>query len=152
MLTLRKARPADCRPATELCLRSKAVWGYDAEFMAQCRAELSLTPDILEHDDVRVAESAGRILGIAQVSRDGDDAYLEKLFVDPDAMGRGAGRALFEWARSTARDHGASRLIVEADPEAAAFYRRMGAVDAGSAPSASIPGRLLPRLVLTLSA
>ena len=151
MLTLRKARPEDCRPATDLCLRSKAVWGYDADFMERCRAELSLTPDILNRDDAQVAECDGRMLGVAQVSRHGDDAYLEKLFVDPDALGRGVGRALFEWARSTARDRGASRLVIEADPGAAAFYRQVGAIDAGSAPSASIPGRLLPRLVLPLS-
>ena len=151
VLTFRDARPEDCPSATDLCLRSKAVWGYSTEFREQCRAELCLSPDMLERDDTQVAEYRGRILGVAQVSGDGDEAYLEKLFVDPDAMGRGVGRALFEWARTVACKRGASTLIIEADPEAAPFYRRLGAVDAGIAPSLSIPGRSLPRLVLPLA-
>lgn len=151
VLTLREPRTEDCRAASDLCLRSKAVWGYDPDFLERCRAELSLTPEILERDETQIAEADGRMLGVAQVSCDGGEAYLEKLFVDPGAMGRGVGRALFEWARSTARDRGASCLIIEADPEAAPFYRKVGAVDAGSAPSGSIPGRVLPRLVLSLS-
>jgi hypothetical protein len=36
--------------------------------------------------------------------------------------------------------------MVDADPYAAAFYRRCGAIDVGLVPSGSIPGRFLPRL------
>jgi hypothetical protein len=45
---------------------------------------------------------------------------------------------------------GADRLLIEADLEAAPFYRRMGAHDYGLAPSGSIPGRMLPKLVKEL--
>jgi len=41
-------------------------------------------------------------------------------------------------------------MVIESDPGAAPFYRRMGAVDDGVATSASIPGRTIPRLKLTL--
>jgi len=41
-------------------------------------------------------------------------------------------------------------MQIESDPGAVAFYRRMGAVDDGVARSASIPGRLIPRLKLAL--
>jgi hypothetical protein len=47
---------------------------------------------------------------------------------------------------------GARRVFIEADPDAAPFYRRMGARDAGLAPSGSIAGRMLPRLVFELCA
>ena len=33
MLTLRTPGPDEAAALTELCLRSKAVWGYDAQFM-----------------------------------------------------------------------------------------------------------------------
>jgi hypothetical protein len=33
---------------------------------------------------------------------------------------------------------------------AAPFYRRMGAYDVGQAPSGSVPGRMLPKLVMNL--
>ena len=38
----------------------------------------------------------------------------------------------------------AGRLTILADPNAAAFYERAGAVRIGEAPSDSVPGRLLP--------
>lgn len=44
------------------------------------------------------------------------------------------------------------QLTVDADPDAAPFYRRMGARDDGQAASGSIPGRLLPRLVFDVDA
>ena len=44
MLHLRPARPDEADLLTELCLRSKAVWGYDDAFMRACRAELTLSP------------------------------------------------------------------------------------------------------------
>lgn len=136
---------------SDLCLRSKAVWGYDEEFMNACRKELSLTPHELETTHVAVAEQDGRILGVAQIKVCAGDAELLKLFVEPEALRKGTGRALFGWAANISRRMGARRLIIEADPGAVPFYRKMGARDAGKARSSSIPGRLLPRLTLNVS-
>ena len=90
------------------------------------------------------------MLGVAQVRMSGRDADLQKLFVDPAALRGGVGKALFDWAIDAAREMGASRMIIEADPDAAPFYRRLGARDAGLAPSGSIAGRKLPRLTVEL--
>lgn len=133
---------------SELCLRSKAVWGYDADFMAACRAELTLRPDDLLSSQIAVAERAGTIAGVAQVRLIGEEADLVKLFVEPGVLRGGIGKMLLAWAVDAARNMGAVRLIIEADPDAAPFYRSLGARDAGLAPSGSIAGRMLPRLVL----
>jgi hypothetical protein len=45
---------------------------------------------------------------------------------------------------------GADRMVIEADPDAAPFYRRIGAKDCGLVPSGSIPGRMLPKLLKAL--
>jgi GNAT superfamily N-acetyltransferase len=150
MINLRAPRIDELDSLTALCMRSKAVWGYDQAFMDRCRAELTLTPDDLRETEMQVAENDGVVVAIAQVSIDGANADLEKLFVEPNLLRSGAGRALFEWAAAVARTRGATRLTIEADPDAAAFYRRMGARDDGVAPSGSIPGRMLPRLKLDL--
>jgi GNAT superfamily N-acetyltransferase len=134
----------------ELCLRSKAVWGYDADFMTACRAELAFQPSDLSSSRIAIAEQAGTILGVAQVRMTGSDADLLKLFIEPSALRGGIGRMLFAWATDVARDMGARRLTIEADPDAAPFYRRLGARDAGLAPSGSIAGRMLPKLVFEL--
>jgi N-acetylglutamate synthase-like GNAT family acetyltransferase len=137
---------------TELCLRSKALWGYDNEFMQACRGELTLTASTMRSSSswFQVAEIDGHVIGVAQVTVKGELAKLDKVFVEPTRLRSGAGKALFEWAANVARRAGTLTMVVEADPNAAGFYRRMGAIDDGTEPSGSIGGRLLPKLQLRL--
>ena len=81
-------------------MRSKAFRGYDAAFMEACRQELALTADGLANTEVAVADLGGQAVGLVQVAVADDVAVLAKLFVSPDAMGSGAGRSPFAWARS----------------------------------------------------
>ncbi len=148
---LRGALPGEAAILTELCLRSKAVWGYDAAFMAACRAELTVTARDFEGSQIQVAVQDGRIIAMVQLARHGRIADIDKLFVDPAALRSGAGRALFTWCAETARAAGAVALTVVADPDAAGFYRRMGMQDDGTEPSGSIPGRMLPKLHMALT-
>lgn len=150
MLALRPARLEEGSALTELCLRSKAIWGYDDAFMRACRKELTVTPTTLMAFQVQVAELDGRLAGVAEVKSGGETAQLEKLFVEPTMLRTGVGRKLLDWAKATARAAGATTLVIEADPRAAEFYRRMGSVDDGLVPSGSIPGRLIPKLNLRL--
>jgi GNAT superfamily N-acetyltransferase len=131
---------------SDLCFRSKAVWGHDGTFMEACRHELSFAPPDLEQTRIAVAEEDGRILGVVQVKISALDADLLKLFIEPEALRNGTGSALFAWAAAISKEMGATRMVIEADPDAVPFYRKMGARDAGQAPSGSIPGRMLPRL------
>ena len=150
MLQLRPARPDEAEILTELCLQSKAVWGYDDAFMRACRAELTLTAKDCATPLIQVAADGNAVAGVVQVTIDGEAADLAKLFIAPGTLRAGIGRQLFDWAVTTARRHGALWMTIDADPGAAEFYRRMGAVDDGTAPSGSIPGRVLPRLKLRL--
>jgi GNAT superfamily N-acetyltransferase len=147
---LRPARADEANLLTELCLRSKAVWGYDAAFMRACRAELTLRADHFATSSLQVAVEGDELIGVAQVVVEGDNADLARLFIEPSALRGGVGRKLFAWAVREARERGARWMWIEADPDAAPFYRRMGAEDDGMAPSGSIPGRVLPRLKLRL--
>ena len=144
MLTLRPPKPDEAPALTALCLRSKAVWGYDKTFMDACRNELTLAPAELRSSYVQVAEIDGQLIGIVQVSLRGKVAELSKLFVEPSRLGAGTGRVLFEWATAAARKVGATTLVIESDPSVAGFYQRMGVVNDGTAPSGSIPGRFIP--------
>ena len=150
MIQLRDARQDELPSLGELCLRSKAVWGYDDAFMTACQNELTLRPDELQSTHLQVAERDSTVVGLAQVKVTDTDADLLKLFVEPALLRSGVGRLLFEWATARARGLGAVRMIIEADPDAAPFYERMGARYAGFAPSQSIPGRMLPRMQMEL--
>ena len=149
-IAIRCAALQELQALSALCLRSKAVWGYDAAFLDACRDELTLLPEALASTQIAVAVVDTGLAGVAQTQMVRSEAHLLKLFIDPALLGRGIGRSLFGWASERARALAATRLVIEADPDAAPFYRRMGARDAGVAPSGSIAGRILPRLVLEL--
>ncbi|HET8727461.1 MAG TPA: GNAT family N-acetyltransferase [Alphaproteobacteria bacterium] len=149
---IRPARPEEAAALSDLCFRSKAHWGYDAAFMARCRAALAVSGEAIAAGRVFVAEGPkGRALGILKLGIEREDAAIDLLFVEPAAMGLGIGRALWLHAVALARAAGCRRLTVLSDPYAAAFYQAMGATDGGVAPSDSIPGRTLPVLVMDLT-
>jgi GNAT superfamily N-acetyltransferase len=145
MITIRTAQPGEAAALTALCMRSKAHWGYDDAFMKMSAASLAVSEDDVAAGCVLVAvDDAGRAVGIATVLPEGETSNLDAMFVDPPAIGSGAGRALFEAAVALARRQGARRMTILADPNAAPFYERMGARHLRNAPSDAIPGRTLP--------
>jgi GNAT superfamily N-acetyltransferase len=145
MPTIRGARAGEAGLLTALCLRSKAHWGYDAAFMALCVPSLTMDEGSIAEGRVLVADDEqGRVIGAVSVGRDGCDAELALMFVEPDSMGSGAGRQLFEAAAALACKLGYRRMTILADVNAAPFYERMGARFLRNEPSDAIPGRLLP--------
>ncbi len=150
-MELRPARPDEAAMLSALALRSKGHWGYDEEFLAACRDELTIPPDEVEARRTTVAELDGGVVGMYTIDGDPPVAELGQMFVDPDHIGRGVGRVLWTHAVGRARAEGIHTLTIDADPFAEAFYLAMGATRTGSVPSGSIPGRVLPRLTFPTS-
>ena len=145
-MTIRRARPDEADALTALATRAKAHWGYDAEFMARVIDAMTISAaDIEAHQVWLLEDASGRVVGFHRVIP-GDPAEVEDMWVEPDAMGHGHGRRLFEHAVAIARSLGASALELDADPNAAGFYERMGMERIGETPSTLIPGRALPRM------
>jgi hypothetical protein len=78
-LTIRAPTIDELPGLSDLCFRSKAVWGYDEKFMDACRGELSFEPRDLELTPIAVAEHHGKPIGVAQVKIVDDEADLLKL-------------------------------------------------------------------------
>jgi GNAT superfamily N-acetyltransferase len=144
---IRPARAREAAMLSELAMRSKAHWGYSPAFMDACRAELTYSAAEIE-DTCRtfaVAEHSGEPIGFYALGKISmAEVELEALFVEPDHIGTGAGRALMRHAMAEAARRGAGILVIQGDPNAAAFYEAIGAVRVGARESASIPGRMLP--------
>jgi GNAT superfamily N-acetyltransferase len=150
-IRVRPARQDEAEALSALCLRSKAHWGYDAVFLAQCVDSLRVATAAIRSGNVFVAAGDNdRPLAVCELAIDDAAADLAKLFVDPSAIGHGIGRRLFAHAVQRARAAGCREMTILSDPNAAAFYAAMGATFARMAPSDSVPGRVLPlyRLVL----
>ncbi len=143
-MRLRQAVAGEEEALSELVMRSKAHWGYDAAFLEACREELRVTPEEIAGGQVTVAED-DRVLGMSIL--DLEAAELVSLFVDPEAIGTGVGRALLDAARERAAAAGVAELTIESDPFAEPFYLLHGARRVGERVSRST-GRALPLLVL----
>ena len=145
-MEIRKAKTEERASINALILRSKAHWGYDDAFMDACRDELSMDAERLLSDNFRVLQHHGKVVGTVELAVEGPKAHLHKLFIDPDLIGSGAGRILYEWALARARSFNATAMLIDADPDACGFYEYMGARVIGQVPSGSIEGRFLPLL------
>ena len=151
-ITLRPAEPAEAEVLSALAMESKAHWGYDAAFMEMCRDELRVTAKVIAAQTVVVASAGSEIAGYYSYEPDGrNGAEVTALFVRPDRMGRGIGSRLAADMRRRAGRSGLRTLAVDSDPYARKFYERQGFRYVGGAPSGSIPGRTLPRLVCALA-
>jgi GNAT superfamily N-acetyltransferase len=150
MVLIRTAIAGELEALSALCLRSKAHWGYDADFMARCVPVMTLTPERIEGRH-RVAEADGRPAGFALLAplKDGR-VDLDLFFIEPAYIGSGVGRVLFASTVELARALGFTTLEIVADPNAEGFYSRLGAVRVGVAESEVDPGRQLPLLELAL--
>lgn len=153
-MIIRPARGGEAEALTALCRRAKAHWGYDAQFMARSAAALTVSRALIESGRVLVAEDAGGgLLGLASLEPLEDNVWdLLHMFVEPKAIGTGAGRTLFASIAALARAQGATKLSILSDPNAEGFYLRLGARRVGEAPSDSIADRMLPLLEYDLSA
>ena len=149
-VAIRPARPEEHEDISALALRSKGHWGYSAEFLESCRAELTYGVADCGSGRMWVAEIEGKVIGFCLLQGEPPSGELTALFVDPSAIGTGCGKLLLRHVLREAAERGFTRVHLDADPEAAPFYLHFGAVRLGSTPSGSIPGRLLPHLEFRL--
>lgn len=149
MTAIRPARADEAPELSALVMRSKSYWGYDAAFMERARSELTVTPDKVVR--TWVADVGGAPAGIVTLGERGARVEIDLLFVEPEMIGSGVGRALWDHAVTVARDEGAGKVFVQSDPNAEAFYLRMGARKVGASPSPST-GRMLTVLEMPIAA
>jgi GNAT superfamily N-acetyltransferase len=143
-LLIRPVLPDECEVLSELAQASKAHWGYDEEFLKNCRDELRVTPEKIARFRMRVAQAGREIAGFSAASYHDGAADVEEFFVAPRYIGTGIGHRLMQDMLDHARRHGVHHVRVEADPNATGFYESEGFNICGEAPSGSIAGRKLP--------
>ena len=134
-MVIRNAVSNDAKYLSSLAVRSKAHWGYSAEFMEACVEELSVSRATIENSDFHyvVAVFNEGIIGFYSLEGlYGAALAFRALFVAPCHIGTGGGKFLIESAKSHAANLGACKLNVHGDPNAEKFYRAAGGVPTGS--------------------
>jgi GNAT superfamily N-acetyltransferase len=149
---VRPGRVDETAALTELAIRSKGYWGYDSQFLSNCREELTISPDFVESGSVFVLEERGIAVGFYSLAgQTRTRVELAHLFVEPSKIGGGKGTALFSHAVETARRAGFQKMIINSDPFAEEFYKAKGARRFGEVASPAHEGRMLPVLLFDLS-
>ena len=146
--TFRTAGAEDATILGQVAVAAKSHWGYPPEWIELWRRDLEPTPEDIERDHFVLCEQESEVLGFVSISnRAGEPPELEGLWVRPEWMRRGIGRALLLKTVDWCRDQGIGELMIISDPNARPFYEAQGAVLVGSRPSVPFP-RDLPVLRL----
>jgi GNAT superfamily N-acetyltransferase len=146
-----RATAEDAATLTLIAHAAKRHWGYPETWIAAWRETLTMGPEFITANVAYVAVEDGRAIGFYVLTNEPDGPHLDHLWILPSSMGRGIGRALFEHAAAEANRLGFHSMKIEADPNAEAFYKRMGAVRVGTATSETCGERReLPLLELLL--
>jgi len=151
-IQIRRATPDEAETLTSIAHAAKRHWQYPEKWIRQWQGDLTISPEFIADNEVYVAIIGGRIAGCCALVVSDSPAELEHMWIDPQQMGAGVGRALFEHARQRAKELGLAELELSADPHAEGFYQRMGAHRIGEI-SAEMDGqpRVLPRMKIDLS-
>jgi GNAT superfamily N-acetyltransferase len=140
-----KANPENHAELTQIARASKGYWGYPEAWISAWSDQLRIYPETIEKDHVYQALVNGETAGFYVLSSQEERLLLDHLWIKPEYIGQGIGRVLFEHALRQAAGLGARQIEIEADPNALAFYLKMGAYQIGVRPSNF--GRELPLLI-----
>lgn len=126
--TIRPAHLDEVDTLNALTGRSCLHWGYEPAFLDWEPEAITVTQELVTGSPVTfVLEEESRVVGYYLLTGTPPTLHLDKLFVDADRIGTGRGKRLWRHAVATARALGAAELVFAADPNAAPFYRAMGA-------------------------
>ena len=142
-----RARPEDAATLTNIALDAKRYWGYPENWIRHWESDLTITPEFIRDNHVYVDEADGEIRGFYALCVVGNKADLEHMWVRPALIGTGIGKELFLDAMERAAKLNVNAVEIASDPNAAGFYKRMGATQIGEIDS-PIEGqpRKLPHL------
>jgi hypothetical protein len=142
-VSARPARPDEGGALTELSLRAKGHWGYDAGFLELARPNLTIDADTIRSARIYVVERDGATIGFYGLLGKPPKGRLEWMFLEPEAIGYGYGRWMWSDAMQAAKAAGFTELLIESDRFAEPFYSAMGATRIGATAS-PVDGAPLP--------
>jgi GNAT superfamily N-acetyltransferase len=152
MISVKRAIPEQASILTNIALCAKRYWGYPERWIEIWTPQLTITPEFIAAAEVWVAEVSEEPVGFYALTFSDERAALEHFWIQPENMGHGIGRRLFEHALSRSRGKNCAVLEIESDPNAQGFYERMGASEVGER-VAKVDGqpRILPVMEVNLS-
>lgn len=126
MITIRRVLLEEADRLSQIALAAKRHWGYPERWIEIWTPQLTYDTDYFVQNESWVAEMDHGPVAFYTLLEKDDTAWLENLWVMPELIGKGIGKELFLHAVDLARRRGSTLLQLEADPNAAGFYEKMG--------------------------
>jgi GNAT superfamily N-acetyltransferase len=150
---IRRAVAESAEELSALVMSAKACWGYARDQLDAWRLSLEVSAESVSSRPTFVGELEGVVAGFYSLVPSADAWELDNLWVLPQFMRRGVGRALLVHAAQIAAEGGATSIVIDSDPNAESFYVKCGAkrVGAVAAPIVGQLNRIRPQLVLAVT-
>src|SRR3979409_2170260 len=101
-ILIRRALPVEAAALTEIAHAAKRHWGYPENWIEHWKDDLTITPEFISDNEVYVAVAGKEIMGCCALVYGDSLAELEHMWIRPDHIGTGVGRALFVYLKERA--------------------------------------------------
>ena len=142
MYSFRKAIEEDIQAINIISIQSKAYWGYPDAWLERWKDDLTISKPEINELEILIIQKDNVPIGFSALFEDEQNYEIRHLWLKPDYIGKGLGKQLLhETIKEIVRKE--KPIFVEADPNAEAFYERMGFKTIGFVESYP-KGRFLP--------
>src|SRR5437867_2594456 len=93
-IEIRRADSSEAEQLTAIAHAAKGHWGYPEKWIEQWQIDLTITPEFIADNEVFVAIVNDSIAGCCALVVTGALAEIEHMWINPEHMGSGVGRAL----------------------------------------------------------
>jgi len=131
MISIRRVNSSEGAALTQIALSAKRYWGYPEHWIDLWKPQLTFDAEYFQANESWAADIDGKPVAFYTLLDKKGIAWLDNLFVMPEYIGKGIGRMLFQHGVELARLRGFQIFQLEADPNAAGFYKRMGMYEIG---------------------
>jgi len=145
------ADPQHAGVLTEIAIAAKRHWNYPETWIQSWIPQLTISSEYISSNEVWMMTDEGNPIAFYTLSQDEEGYELGHLWVLHEYIGMGIGRQLFNHALERCKRLHIPALKIYADPNAQAFYEKMGAYKVGEHHS-EVDGqpRILPVMEIQL--
>ena len=147
MKSIVRAETKDSLILTNIAIRSEAYWGYDFEFMEKFKTMYKVSEDFIENNPTYIIRDEDIIVGFYGILIDEREISLEYLFIEPQYIGKGYGKMLWNHMISECRALNIKEFTLVTSQQAKEFYIKLGAKICGEVDSLVIKERKVPKLI-----